>query len=441
MKSLNLIITREYLSRVKTKAFILTTILTPIIMIASFVLPTIIASMKSGDINTIYVVDKTNEYASALKDTKDFSFIVVNEENSQKKDNETGYALLRIDADLSLTPNAVTFYSEKQQAPPHIVKYVNKVLSDAVKNKRLKEYTTSNQIEASTTDAILAITNQDNVVEINTFRLSNTGEAVDTVSQLASIIGMVFTFIMFFFVMMYGSIVMQSVIEEKSNRIVEVIISSVKPFTLMMGKIIAVALMGLTQIVFWIVIVGAALIAFSFIGANNLSSADMGQAMEIAGNNKLLSTAIESQMNTLWTINWLQVTISFIFYFIGGYMLYASLFAMFGAAANDAQEAQQFATPLTMLLVVALYVGFAAAKDPEGTTAFWASLIPFTSPVVMMVRTPLDVPFWELALSILLLFATALGMVFIAAKVYRTGILMYGKKTSFGEIFKWLRYK
>lgn len=441
MKSLNLIIAREYSSRVKTKAFILTTLLTPILMIASFVIPSILATMKTGDIKTIYVVDKTDTYAPFLKGTEDFSFVVVSDENSKKQGNESGYALLKIDADLSTTPGAVTFYSEKQQPPSHIISYINRTLSDAVKNRRLKEYASENDIAETSSNAILSIINQKNVIDVNTFRLSEGGEAVDTVSHLASIIGMVFTLIMFFFVMMYGSIVMQSVVEEKTNRIVEVIISSVKPFTLMMGKIIAVALMGLTQIAFWIVIMIIAFAAFTFIGSDSFSAGEMEQAIEMAGSNKLLASAIGDQMTALWTINWAQVAISFVFFFVGGYLLYASLFAMFGAAANDAQEAGQFTMPLTMMLIAALYIGIAAARDPESPMAFWASLIPFTSPVVMMVRTPLEVPFWEIALSVILLFATAIGMVFVAGKVYRTGILMYGKKTSFTEIFKWLKYK
>ena len=435
MKSLNLIITREYLSRVKTKAFILTTILTPIFMIASFVIPALIANMKSGDIKDIYVFDKTGIYAPYLKDTKDFSFIVVNDEPNLKEQRGGGIATLNINEDLSAFPNAITFYSEKQQPPAHIISYINNTLTDAVKSRRLQAYSKKNDISDETSNAILAITEKTNIVKTNTFRLSETGEAVDTVSHLASIIGMVFTFLMFLFVMMYGAIVMQSVVEEKTNRIVEVIISSVKPFTLMMGKIIAVALMGLTQIFFWIILMGVVYGVLSIFGLNDISQA------ESLEDNKMMMTIISSQMESLMAINWLQMAICFVFYFIGGYLLFASLFAMFGAAANDAQEAQQYSTPLTIILIIALYVGIAASKDPEGSTAFWTSLIPFTSPVVMMVRTPLDVPIWQIIVSIILLFGTAIAMIFLASKIYRTGILMYGKKTNFKEICKWLFYK
>lgn len=435
MKSLNLIISREYLSRVKTKAFLLTTILTPLALIASFLIPAIIANIKSGDIKDIYVFDKTGIYAPYLKDTKDFSFIVVSEEPNMKDRKGEGFALLNINADLSGTPNAVTFYSEKQQAPAHIMTYINNTLTEAVKNRRLQEFTRDNQISEIASDGILAITAQRDIVKVETFRLSEGGEAVSTVSHLASIIGMASTVIMFFFVMMYGSMVMQSVVEEKTNRIIEVIISSVKPFTLLMGKIIAIALMGLTQIVFWGVLGAIISIVLAIFGVSDFSTA------ESLENNQMFMTVLSAQVESLQSINWLQMGICFVFYFIGGYLLFASLFAIFGAAANDSQEAQQYSTPLTILLIIALYVGIAAAKDPEGSTAFWTSIIPFTSPVVMMVRTPLDIPIWEIILSIALLFISAFVMIFIASKIYRTGILMYGKKTNVKEIAKWLFYK
>lgn len=440
MKALQLIIAREYASRVKTKAFILTTLLTPILMVAVVILPTAIMTMKSSDIETVYVIDKTEMYAPLLKNTKDFSFEVLGDENAERKRGES-YALLQINADLSKTPKAVTFYSEMQKPPVELTGYINSVLTEAVKSKRLKEYSENKQIDDETIVGLQGIVDSKESISINTYRWSENGEAEDTVSELASAIGMMFTFIMFFFVMMYGSLVMQSVVEEKTNRIIEVIISSVKPFYLMMGKIIGVALMGLTQIVAWMAIIGVIMGVYSIFGGMNISTENMEQMMEIASQNKLFAGAVESQISALLAINWIQVGVCFILYFIGGYLLYASLFAMFGSAANDSQEAQQFITPLMVILMIAFYVGFAAAKNPEGATAIWGSIIPFTSPVVMMVRTPFEVPFWHILVSLVALYATAILMTMLAAKIYRTGILMYGKKVSFKEIFKWLSYK
>lgn len=440
MKALQLIIVREYLSRVKTKAFILTTLLTPLLMIAVILLPAIIMSMKNTDIKTVYVIDQTGMYAPLLKNTKDLTFEILSNEEQDRQKGET-YALLQISADLSQEPTAVTFFSEMQKPPTEVTGYISSILTEAVKDKKLKEYTSQKELDKDIVIGLQEIVNSKEVISINTFRLDETGETKDTVGELASMMGMMFTFIMFFFVMMYGSLVMQSVVEEKTNRIIEVIISSVKPFYLMMGKIIGVALVGLTQVVAWVVIVGIGIAVVAILGGINMSTEDMNQAMEIASHNKLLSGALDAQLSALLAINWFQVVACFILYFIGGYLLYAALFAMFGSAANDSQEAQQFMTPLMVILMIAFYVGVAASKNPEGTTAIWGSIIPFTSPVVMMVRTPFEIPLWHILVSLVLLYGTAILLTMLAAKIYRTGILMYGKKVSFGEIFKWLSYK
>lgn len=440
MKALQLIIVREFLSRVKTKAFILTTLLTPLLMIAVVLLPTILMTMKSTDIEKIYVIDKTGLYAPLFKDKPNFSFEVISDQASERKSGEST-ALLQINANLAQMPKAVTFYSEMQKPPAELTDYISSVLTEAVKSAKLEDFALEKEIDAETTAKIEQIVNAKESININTYRWDESGETKDTVGELASVVGYMLTFVMFFFVMMYGSLVMQSVVEEKSNRIIEVIISSVKPAYLMMGKIIGVALTGLAQIAVWVAIFGIGLGVYSAFGGMNISSESMGQAIEMAGQNKLLAGAINSEIESLFTINWFQVTICFILYFIGGYLLYAALFAMFGSAANDSQEAQQFVTPLMAILMIAFYVGFAAAKNPEGSAAVWGSIIPFTSPVVMMVRTPFEVPFWHILLSLVLLYATAILMTMLAAKIYRTGILMYGKKVSFGEILKWFNYK
>lgn len=441
MKALQLIIAREFLSRVKTKAFILTTLLTPFLMMAVVILPTVIMTMKSTDIEKVYVIDKTGMYAPLLKDKPNFSFEILSDQSSEKKSNGESTALLQINADLAKMPKAVTFYSEMQKPPTELTNYINSVLTEAVKNSKLEEYVATKDIDTETSAKIKAIVNSKESISINTYRWDESGETKDTVGELASVMGYLLTFVMFFFVMMYGSMVMQSVVEEKSNRIIEVIISSVKPFYLMMGKIIGIALTGLTQIAVWIIILGVGMGIYSTLGGFNLSAENMEQAMDMANHNRLLAGAVNSELASLFAINWFQVIVCFILYFIGGYLLYAALFAMFGSAANDSQEAQQFMTPLMVVLMIAFYVGFAAAKNPEGSAAIWGSIIPFTSPVVMMVRTPFEVPFWHILLSLVLLYATAILMTMLAAKIYRTGILMYGKKVSFGEIFKWLKYK
>lgn len=441
MKALQLIIVREYLSRVKTKAFILTTLLTPFLMAAVVLLPTVIMTMKSTDIEKVYVIDKTGMYAPLLKDKSNFSFEVLGDEPGEKRSEGGSTALLQINADLSKMPKAVTFYSEMQKPPAELTGYINSVLTDAVKNSKLEEYASQQTIDPSITANIKDIVNSKASINVNTYRWDETGETKDTVGELASVMGYLLTFVMFFFVMMYGSLVMQSVVEEKSNRIIEVIISSVKPFDLMMGKIIGIGLTGLTQIAVWVLLIALGVGANSSFGQMNLSSESMAQAMEVANHNKLLAGAVSSELESLLAINWFQVVACFVLYFVGGYLLYGALSAMFGSAANDSQEAQQFMTPLMIVLMLAFYIGFAAAKNPEGSAALWGSIVPFTAPVVMMVRTPFEVPFWQILVSLVLLYATAILMIMLSAKIYRTGILMYGKKVSFTEIFKWLSYK
>jgi ABC-2 type transport system permease protein len=243
---------------------------------------------------------------------------------------------------------------------------------------------------------------------------------------------------MFFFIMMYGQLVVQSVVEEKTNRIVEVVISSVRPFDLMMGKIVGVGLVGILQLAVWLFIGGIAIFFGQLYFGGALSSLDAQQTMSMVQSNPEMMEGVKGM---LFNINWVQIGVCLLLYFVGGYLLFASLYAMFGSAANDSQEAQQLMMPLTIILLLAFYTGFAAANNPEGKMAFWCSLIPFTSPVVMMVRAPYEIPVWELLVSIVLLFVAAMLMVKLAAKIYRVGILMYGKKVTFSEMFKWLKYK
>ena len=441
MSALKLIIQREYHAAVRTKAFLMTTILTPVAMIAFMLLPGyLVKSVKDSDIQDIYIIDRSGQYTALFESSENYTFIDIT--NTPDNANTTigeMYALLTIDSDLSINPAAVTFFSEKQQPSKELISYINSVLTEAVKSQKIENYTSQMGIDVAIVDDINSILQSKEKIWVNTKRWIQDGEAADTIGETASYIGIGLTFFMFFFVMMYGSIVMQSVTEEKTNRIVEVIVSSTKPFNLMMGKIIAVALTGLTQLLLWGVIITVGMgIAFSIFGINAEMSPEEMQALTspMMGNLDL-----NNLMSGTFAINWLKIFFCFIVYFVGGYLLYSSLFAMFGSAANDAQEAQQFIMPITIILFLAFYVGFAAANNPEGSLAFWGSVIPFTAPIVMMVRIPFEVPVWELALSVTLLYITAFLSIKMAGKIYRTGILMYGKKMTFGEIFKWLKYK
>lgn len=442
MNALKLIIQREYLAAVKTKAFLWTTILTPVFMIVVILLPYYINTLSNDDIKQIYVVDSTDMYFPLLESNKDYEFIKLRDIGAMpsRSDDDTSFALLTIDAVLNDKPTAATLFSEKQQAPRELTQYINEVLTTAVNSKKLNDYTERANIAPEVIATIKDITASKERIKINTKQWSEDGTEKETANEAVTFIGMGFTFLMFFFIMMNGSMVLQSVVEEKTNRIVEVIISSAKPFDLMMGKIIAVAATGLTQLVLWAIIIvvgcGIAIPAFG-IDMSALAGANNTQDLAAMGMDpKMMEGIVFVQ-----SINWIKLLVCFLFYFIGGYLLYAALFAMFGSAANDSQEAQQFVMPLTIILFLAFYMGFAATRDPEGALAFWGSIIPLTSPIVMMVRLPLEVPMWEILLSLGLLFATAIAAIMLSGKIYRTGILMMGKKVTFKEIFRWITYK
>ena len=236
------------------------------------------------------------------------------------------------------------------------------------------------------------------------------------------LLGMVLSLITYMFVLTYGAMIMNSVIEEKTNRIVEVIVSSCKPFQLMMGKIIGVALVGLTQFLIWAVIISGLAVGLG------IGLADSGPMSEVS-----------SLVGMVQSVNLVGTLVCFVIYFLGGYLLYAALFAGFGSAVDQASDASQFTTPIIIVMIVALYAGLGCMENPNGTFALWCSMIPFTSPIVMMVRLPYDVPFWQIAVSVVALYATATAIIWLSARIYRIGILRYGKKFTLKEILTWIK--
>ena len=247
------------------------------------------------------------------------------------------------------------------------------------------------------------------------------------------------------FIIIYGAMVMQGVMEEKTNRIIEVMISSVKPFDLMMGKIIGIGFVGLTQVFLWGILTAVLVSGSLFFFGSSASPEDMMTAQmaaqgmgDMAAGSSEISIQVQEIINS---INFKMIGICFVLYFIGGYLLYAALFAAIGSALEQQEDTQQFMTPIMLLMAFSLYAGIYSMNNPDGPLAFWCSMVPFTSPIVMMVRLPFDIPVWELALSFALLFATAIFIVWFSAKIYRVGILMYGKKPSIKEMLKWLKYK
>jgi len=460
MSKIGLIIEREYLTRVKKKTFIILTILTPILLIALMAVPLLLSFVKSSEVKNIAVSDKSGLYINRLENNDQYHFIPAKESfetyKLKSKDHQEISAYLFISGNLNTKFSQVTLYSQKQ-VEMELKNFVTNQLEKMVRDDKIKSY------HIPGLDKIIEESNIK--ISLNTIKWDEGGTEKESSSELAMIIGMVCTMIIYIFIFAYGSMVMNGVIEEKSNRIVEVIISSVKPFELMMGKIIGIALVGLTQVFLWVLLLGGILGIASIGISSSVSKEKMAQittemaASQSAGihpntMNTMQTANIQGLPNaengagpdinkfiqTALNLNLGEILFWFILYFLGGYLLYASLFAAVGSAIDSQEEAAQFTLPLTMLVLFGLYAGIYSSSNPDGPLALWCSMIPFTSPIVMMVRIPFGVPLWQLLISFGLLVITFLLTTKLASKIYRTGILMYGKKVSYKELWKWLKY-
>ncbi|RHJ83972.1 ABC transporter permease [Parabacteroides sp. AM08-6] len=439
MNKIGLIIKREYLRRVSKKSFLLLTFLTPFIFAALVFVPLWLSTIKGDDAKQVAIIDATGKYAPLFKNTEEYNFITEKgssiEEYRKNPDKEI-FAFLNITEDLLQNPSAATLYSEKQ-IPLGLKNVIDETLSNYLKDEKLETYNIEN-LKQIIADSKINF-------NIKTVKWDQDGGEKNTSAEVASILGMVLTLIIYMFIIMYGSMVMQGVMEEKTNRIIEVMISSVKPFDLMMGKIIGIGFVGLTQVFLWAILTSVLVAGSLFFFNGSASPEDVMNAQmaaqgmgDIAANTPNMNIQIQEVINS---INFGMIGSCFILYFIGGYLLYAALFAAIGSALEQQEDASQFMTPIMLLMVFSLYAGIYSMNNPDGPLAFWCSMIPFTSPIVMMVRLPFDIPVWEILLSFALLFASAILIVWFSGKIYRVGILMYGKKPDIKEMMKWLKYK
>lgn len=441
-----LVLKREYLTRVKKKSFIITTLLVPIFMIGIFSIPTYFATKEDKNERKIAVYDESTLFLDQLKGNKYTKLEFVPKEKYQElKENIKGsgyYSLLYIPQNI-LSSNQAQLYSAKQ-----VTIDISNMLENRIEN--IMERDKRNKVieETGIPDLEKKLSATKTNITLSTFKMEETGEATKSSGFLVGAMGYIMGFLIYMFMFMYGMMVMRGVMEEKSSRVVEVIISSVKPVQLMFGKITGIALVGLTQIAIWII--------FGFIimtGATMIFGADAGQmqqAQNLMNPNMMGGTELAQQvapnkfmevMEMAGNLPIATILLSFIFYFIGGYLLYSSLLAAVGAAIDSEEEGQQLVFPIILPLIMSIMLLFPIAKNPEGSLAFWASIIPFTSPVIMLARIPYGIPTWELLLSMGVLIVTIIGTIWMAAKIYRIGILMYGKKVNLKEIFKWLWYK
>jgi ABC-2 type transport system permease protein len=444
MNKILLIIQREYFSRVKKKSFIVMTFLTPLLIAGVYAIIGYFTYKGIKDTHDSVAVVSNNKTLTEKLQTNDnieYTYINKSLEEAKKAIGKADYDYILYLPEFTLdAPKGIELFGTKQ-AGMSLNRRVSGDIEELIRTQKLKE----SGISQSDLDKLK--TN----VDISTKKIADTGAEEESSAGASTFIAFTAGVLMFMFIMMYGIQVMRGVIEEKTSRIIEVMISSVKPFQLMMGKIVGIALVGLTQFMLWIVLtlaISTAAVSL-FVNKDDVKEIAAAQAQsQVTTANPTMSAAttqagpIGDIQKSLAGLDVGKIVMVFIFFFLGGYLFYSALYAAIGSAVDSETETQQFMMPVMLPLLLGYALSLSVVtNDPYGNTAFWLSMIPFTSPIAMVVRMPYGVPTWELALSMAILVAGFLGTVWTAGRIYRVGILMYGKKTTFKEMFKWFRYK
>lgn len=437
MNHLPLIIKREYYTKVKNKSFIIMTFLTPLIFVGIFSLVAYLASLNNSTEREIAILDESGYFSNEFESTENTTYTYITSETlavakKLSEENER-YGLLYIPKATTIDEVAkqITFYSEDSPS----LTLMNDIEDVLEKKARSLKYS-----EAGINAQLI----EEMRIRVKPKQETYKGEET---SKEGSLIKLAFGgfagYLLFMFIIIYGNMIMRSVIEEKTSRIIEVIISSVKPIKLLLGKIIGTSLAGVTQFLMWTILIGVLMSVVPLIFGIDMNAMQAPQEEALA--QVASQGGVENKLTTLmmevYNLPLLNLVIMFLLFFVGGYLLYASLYAAIGAAVDSETDTQQFMMPILLPLILAVYVGvFTVMDNPHGTVAQVFSYIPFTSPVVMLMRIPFGVPIWQQVLSVVILFATFIGTVWFAAKIYRVGILMYGKKASYKELLKWLKY-
>ncbi|MFH0864695.1 MAG: ABC transporter permease [Bacteroidota bacterium] len=444
MKKISIIIRREYLSRVRKRSFIIMTILGPLLMAALMIVPVYVAQM-SDEVKTIAVIDDGGIFYKRFPDTENVKFLYLNESKEQALDSldQRGYyALLYLPDEFLSKPTTAVLYYSKTQPGISVKTYIETLLKKEVEASKLN-------LEGIDKDVLDKIKTD---INLNVYKTTGKGLEEKSNTEVSTVLGLFSGILIYMFIFLFGTQVLRGVIEEKTSRIIEVIVSSVKPFQLMMGKIIGIALVGLTQFLLWI------LLTFTLVTIVQSAFPDTLKFSKtetpIVGDSKIMSQEQLKEANaqqyknqqmrdlleSISSINFGVMIAAFLFYFLFGYLLYAALFAAVGAAIDNEADSQQFMLPITIPIIFAIVMSQFVINNPNGPIAFWLSIIPFTSPIIMMIRLPFGVPVADQILSYSLLILGFLFCTWFAGKIYRTGILMYGKKPTYGELWKWLKY-
>jgi len=439
MSNVSIIIQREFNERVRKKSFIITTILMPVLMIVLMIAPALIMEYSRGEQKTIAVIDDSGLVAPQLQSNEELRFEPTDLTTEEARRSLTDrFGVLYIGSDILENPSDVKLYANASSSLS-IESNITGQIEDILEAEKLKAYHIDNpqQIldEVKTT------------VTLQTFRNDKSQEAESQAqsSTVATAAGYILGFVLYMFLLIYGSMVMQSVIEEKNNRVLEVVVSSVRPFDLMLGKILGVALVAVVQVLIWGVLIFAvgAIVLPQLMPAEMMAGVQamqqgMPDAAAMGDMDPEMLQAVAAVTDTGYI---LKIFVCLLLFVFGGYLLYSAMFAAVGSAVDNVQDASQLQMPVTLPIILALLMMLAVIKDPNSSLAFWFSIIPFTSPVVMMARIPYDIPLWEIVLSLVVLYASFVAMVWFAGKIYRVGIFMYGKKPTFKELLKWVRYK
>lgn len=440
---IKVIIGREYMIRVKKKSFLIITFLGPILFATVTLLPAIILRLAKEEAKNVAVVDRSGIVLSYLKSDDSVKFLDYSSMNPDSL--KCKMDALGLDATLSVSPldsttKSVSIVSfSKKPLGVVLIKTIENAVNNAVTDYRIDSY------HIDGLDKIMKDVRSH--ISLTTYKLNDSGDLSLTDSNIYMFISMALGMIIYMFITMFSSMVMSGVVEEKSSRVVEVLISSVKSTELMFGKIIGIALVAVTQFLLWIVLTGILIsVVGMFLGPELASSVANPSVTSTLGggdvNGVLLGGSNQGTLlSTLCSLNYVSILSYFIAYFILGYLLYASLFAAIGSASENEADTQQLAVPVTIPLLIGFFISIYAFKAPDSAVVFWGSMIPFTSPIVMMSRIPLGVPVWQIALSLVLLVGTFVLLAWMSAKIYNIGILMFGKKSTFKDLWKWIKQK
>ncbi len=437
MNNTGLIIKREYLERVNKKSFIVTTLVVPIVMLALMVLPSVLMFMMPSSTKNVAVIDDTGLILPKLHNTEDVTFFQADAPQSDMLGNDSIYGVLIVDRNILANNNGVRLLTPNAASTP-VSSAIEEQMEKIIETEKLKRYDIENL------DNILKDVKTN--ITLQSIRISgdedDEGEAQS--AELNSLAGIGLNFVLYMFLLMYGALVMNSIVEEKGNRVLEIVVSSVKPMQLMMGKIVGVGLVAFTQIAIWAaIIVGASsLLLPALIPADVMTEAAALNSGTLDASTSNMDVDIAHIIGAFTDVPYLLGILGLLVLFlIGGYMLYAAIFAAIGAATDNLQDSSQLQLVGTLPIMVGLFASMVAVADSDGIFAVVMSLVPFTSPMVMMARVPFGIPGWQIALSLALLVITVFVMIWLAGKIYRVGIFMYGKKPTFRDLVRWITYK